>query len=207
MLEDDEGGNEEEKNVLHQPLTQPTVGLLCYKPSIALSLYHTVAGQANIGLRCCSVLVLETCVTSSVFFSHHQPLINTHYDHNNSQDRVVSTLSLLLLFNTASMSAEQPDQAAPVVAAKGGKGGKGGKKPQAKKVTLDDFPLPAYVAARLAVWDRVKAEQSSANEHVPIKITLPDGNQKDGVSWETTPLDIATGISNGLAQSVVVAKV
>lgn len=38
-------------------------------------------------------------------------------------------------------------------------------------------------------------------------MTLPDGNVKDGVSWETTPLDIATAISKGLAGKAVVAKV
>ena len=40
-----------------------------------------------------------------------------------------------------------------------------------------------------------------------IKITLPDGGVKEGISWQTTPLEIAAGISKGLASSVVVAKV
>lgn len=34
----------------------------------------------------------------------------------------------------------------------------------------------------------------------PIKITLPDGSVKEGVSNKTTPMDIAKGISQGLAQ-------
>ena len=36
---------------------------------------------------------------------------------------------------------------------------------------------------------------------------LPDGKEKEGVSFETTPLDIAKSISNSLPDKVVVAKV
>lgn len=39
------------------------------------------------------------------------------------------------------------------------------------------------------------------------QITLPDGSKREGMSWETTPLQVAEGISKGLAQKVVVAKV
>jgi len=31
----------------------------------------------------------------------------------------------------------------------------------------------------------------------PITITLPDGNTVDGKAWETTPYDVAAGISKG----------
>lgn len=41
----------------------------------------------------------------------------------------------------------------------------------------------------------------------PIKITLPDGRVLDGESWRTTPISIAEGISQGLAQSTIIAKV
>ncbi len=40
-----------------------------------------------------------------------------------------------------------------------------------------------------------------------ITITLPDGSQRKGTSWETSPLDIAKGISQGLADRTVIAKV
>lgn len=40
-----------------------------------------------------------------------------------------------------------------------------------------------------------------------IKIVLPDGKVKEGVSFETTPLDIAKSISNSLAEKLIVAKV
>ena len=41
----------------------------------------------------------------------------------------------------------------------------------------------------------------------PIKIILPDGSAKEGVSFVTTPLDVAKMISNSLANNIVVAKV
>ena len=43
--------------------------------------------------------------------------------------------------------------------------------------------------------------------HTDITITLPDGMQKPGKAWETTPMNIAEGISKGLAQHVLVARV
>lgn len=42
---------------------------------------------------------------------------------------------------------------------------------------------------------------------VPIEITLPDGSKKEGTSWETSPMDIALGISKSLAERTVIAKV
>lgn len=38
-------------------------------------------------------------------------------------------------------------------------------------------------------------------------MTLPDGNVKNGTSFETTPLDIAKAISNSLAKTILVSKV
>lgn len=40
-----------------------------------------------------------------------------------------------------------------------------------------------------------------------ITITLPDGSKRDGMSHVTTPLDIATAISPGLARNVLIAEV
>jgi len=40
-----------------------------------------------------------------------------------------------------------------------------------------------------------------------ITITLPDGVEKQGTSWETSPMDIAKEISKGLAERIVIAKV
>ena len=41
----------------------------------------------------------------------------------------------------------------------------------------------------------------------PISITLPDGAKKEGVSWETSPFEVARSISKKLAESCLVAKV
>lgn len=41
----------------------------------------------------------------------------------------------------------------------------------------------------------------------PIKVTMPDGSVKEGTSFDTTPMDIAKGISNSLAQKAVISKV
>jgi len=71
-------------------------------------------------------------------------------------------------------------------------------------------PNPAFLKSRLEIWDRLWAksqEELAARERKPIKITLPDGSVQEGESWSTTPLDIAEGISKGLAQNSVVAYV
>ena len=51
------------------------------------------------------------------------------------------------------------------------------------------------------------AFESADQPRQEITITLPDGAQRKGTSWETTPLDIAKAISQGLADKVVIAKV
>ncbi|CAE7940265.1 thrS1, partial [Symbiodinium sp. KB8] len=40
-----------------------------------------------------------------------------------------------------------------------------------------------------------------------ITVTMPDGTKKEGIAFETTPLNIAEGISKSLAKKAVVAKV
>merc|ERR1719376_1839704 len=71
-------------------------------------------------------------------------------------------------------------------------------------------PPPAFIAQRLELWDKLKKERDewiAAQERVDIKITLPDGAVKEGKAWETTPYSVAASISQGLADSTVVAKV
>jgi len=71
-------------------------------------------------------------------------------------------------------------------------------------------PPPQFIADRLAMFDRLKKEQDemlTAKTSEDIKITLPDGKQVDAQTWRTTPYDVACGISKGLADSCVVAKV
>jgi threonyl-tRNA synthetase len=50
-------------------------------------------------------------------------------------------------------------------------------------------------------------EELKAKPREKIQITLPDGKIVDGLSWESTPYQIAAGISQGLADNTVIAKV
>ncbi|GFR74288.1 threonine--tRNA ligase, cytoplasmic [Elysia marginata] len=71
-------------------------------------------------------------------------------------------------------------------------------------------PKPDFIEPRLQLWDQLKKERDewvAAQEKTPIKITLPDGAVKEGQAWLTTPYEVAASISQGLADSTVVAKV
>uniref|UniRef100_A0A8C8BPG3 threonine--tRNA ligase n=1 Tax=Otus sunia TaxID=257818 RepID=A0A8C8BPG3_9STRI len=74
-------------------------------------------------------------------------------------------------------------------------------------------PWPAFINERLEMYNKLKAEhdallaERAANNSKPIKVTLPDGKQVDAESWKTTPYQIACGISQGLADNTVIAKV
>ncbi|XP_067888845.1 threonine--tRNA ligase 1, cytoplasmic [Heterodontus francisci] len=94
---------------------------------------------------------------------------------------------------------------------------KGGKKKSIKeggdteRTELD--PWPAFINERLELYNKLKAESDSIlaehamKESKQITVTLPDGKQVQGDSWKSTPYQIACGISQGLADNVVVAKV
>ncbi|KAE8617575.1 hypothetical protein XENTR_v10009123 [Xenopus tropicalis] len=72
---------------------------------------------------------------------------------------------------------------------------------------------PGFIKDRLALYETLKNEHDAllaaraAHQSKPIKITLADGKQVDGESWKTTPYQVAIGISKGLADNVVIAKV
>ena len=36
---------------------------------------------------------------------------------------------------------------------------------------------------------------------------MPDGSKRQGISWETSPLDVAKAISKSLSERIVIAKV
>lgn len=60
------------------------------------------------------------------------------------------------------------------------------------------------------LWEKAKAAylaELAAKPRTPIKVTLPDGKEVDATSWETTPYDVARGISQGLADNTIIAKV
>lgn len=68
---------------------------------------------------------------------------------------------------------------------------------------------PPFIKDRLQVFEQAVAKQKerhAAKPHIPIKITLPDGSVREGTSWVTTPMDIASAISKQLAKQIIVAE-
>ncbi|KAG9488385.1 hypothetical protein GDO78_007933, partial [Eleutherodactylus coqui] len=99
----------------------------------------------------------------------------------------------------------------------GGKQKEGGKK-KTKEGSGDGgrpelSPWPEYINQRLEVYNKLKSEhdallaEKAAKHSKPIKVTLPDGKQVEAESWKTTPYQVAAGISQGLADNTVIAKV
>ncbi|XP_078488966.1 threonine--tRNA ligase 1, cytoplasmic isoform X2 [Ciona intestinalis] len=74
-------------------------------------------------------------------------------------------------------------------------------------------PWPSYITERLELYDQLKEEAATTlkekqeNCSAPIQVTLPDGKVVEGQSWHTTPYSVAQGISQGLADNCIVAKV
>ena len=69
---------------------------------------------------------------------------------------------------------------------------------------------PKYLEDRMTIFDEIMSKQKEEIASFPredITITMPDGTVKEGKSFETTPMEIAKGISNSLAQKAVIAKV
>lgn len=109
------------------------------------------------------------------------------------------------------MDGEKPVDASEEKRKEGGKkknkdgGGDGGR--------AELNPWPEYITTRLDMYNKLKAENDSilaekaARDSQAIKVTLPDGKQVDAESWKTTPYQIACGISQGLADNTVIAKV
>ncbi|KAK4955477.1 threonyl-tRNA synthetase, partial [Elasticomyces elasticus] len=75
---------------------------------------------------------------------------------------------------------------------------------------LEVTPPPQYIADRNKIFDRIKAEQDAWIAKQPredINVTMPDGRIHIGKSWETSPNEIARGISKSLFEKIVIAKV
>ena len=71
-------------------------------------------------------------------------------------------------------------------------------------------PDPDWLKERTAFLDGIAQQNAKLMEQVAkpdITVTLPDGKQCPGQAYVTSPLDIATSISKGLAQAIVVASV
>jgi threonyl-tRNA synthetase len=96
-------------------------------------------------------------------------------------------------------------QNAPKKEKKAKKGGDAG----ADAGPLELNPAPAYIDYRLEMFDKLYAEYEEELKNKPrepITITLGDGNVKQGTSWETTPAEIAKGISNSLFKRTMIAR-
>ncbi|XP_075714028.1 threonine--tRNA ligase 1, cytoplasmic-like isoform X1 [Rhinoderma darwinii] len=82
-----------------------------------------------------------------------------------------------------------------------------------KKGRVQAPPSLAFIKDRLQLYETLKREHDAlvsdraAKQSKPIKIILPDGKALDGQSWRTTPYEVAAGISRGLADNTVIAKV
>ncbi|ORZ33962.1 threonyl-tRNA synthetase [Catenaria anguillulae PL171] len=108
---------------------------------------------------------------------------------------------------SASAAAANTKENKPAKAPKAAKG-KGAADPNA--YPLEMTPPPEYLAHRIAMFEKLKAEydaeiQSKPRE--PISITLPNGTVKEGTSWQTTPMEIAKSIAKSLSERVVISKV
>jgi threonyl-tRNA synthetase len=70
---------------------------------------------------------------------------------------------------------------------------------------------PQFLDERTKIWDELYAKQQEYQKSLPretIKITLKDGKQVDGTSFETSPLDIAKKyLKKSLVADFIVAKV
>lgn len=68
----------------------------------------------------------------------------------------------------------------------------------------------AYIAHRISIFDELFAKQNeeiAAKPREPITVTLPDGKEIPGTSWETSPAIIAKGISKSLLERTVISRV
>ncbi|XP_046472210.1 threonine--tRNA ligase 1, cytoplasmic isoform X2 [Neodiprion pinetum] len=84
------------------------------------------------------------------------------------------------------------------------------KPPQEQQGISEKRPWPSYIQERQVLFDKLKAEydaELAAKSTFDIKVTLPDGKQVDAQAWQSSPYDIAKGISPGLADNTVIAKV
>jgi len=70
-------------------------------------------------------------------------------------------------------------------------------------------PPPEYLGFRVDLWQKLvekQTEELGKKVPEPIEVTLPDGKVVAAESWRSTPYEIARGISQGLADSVVTAR-
>uniref|UniRef100_A0A8D0CJ09 threonine--tRNA ligase n=1 Tax=Scleropages formosus TaxID=113540 RepID=A0A8D0CJ09_SCLFO len=81
-----------------------------------------------------------------------------------------------------------------------------------KRGRESSHPWPEYISDRLQLYEKLKAESDGlltkrAAESNPITVELPDGRMLQVQAWVTSPYQLASGISQGLADNAVVARV
>ncbi|KAH7928335.1 threonyl-tRNA synthetase [Leucogyrophana mollusca] len=93
------------------------------------------------------------------------------------------------------------------------------KKPKEKKdkaaaaasaYPLELQPRPDFIDHRIKIFEELQAEYNEfvkAQQREEITITLPDGSERKGTSWETSPMDVAKEVSKSLSERIVIAKV
>ncbi|KAF8194343.1 threonyl-tRNA synthetase [Mycena galopus ATCC 62051] len=102
---------------------------------------------------------------------------------------------------------EQPKAAAPQASAP--------KEKKAKAAATSAYPLElqppsAFFDHRIKIFEKLKAEHDefvAAQPRDDIVITMPDGSERKGKSWETSPMDVAKEVSKSLSERIVIAKV
>ncbi|KAH9170510.1 hypothetical protein EDB89DRAFT_1977728 [Lactarius sanguifluus] len=80
----------------------------------------------------------------------------------------------------------------------------------ASQYPLELQPPPDFFGHRIKIFEDLKAEYDTlirAKPRQEITITLPDGAERKGTSWETSPMDVAKEISKSLSEKLVIAKV
>jgi len=85
------------------------------------------------------------------------------------------------------------------------------KEKEGKQSQISEMkPWPSYIEDRLKLWDKLKINYDNelANKVLePITVTLPDGKTVEAKAWRSTPYEVAKGISQGLADNTIIAKV
>ncbi|KAJ3515363.1 hypothetical protein NLJ89_g1814 [Agrocybe chaxingu] len=92
--------------------------------------------------------------------------------------------------------------------------GKKLKDKKAKTIAASSHPLelqppPEFFGHRLKIFNELKAEYDAfvaAQPREDITVTLPDGSERKGKSWQTSPMDVAKEVSKSLSERIVIAK-
>ncbi|KAF9530531.1 tars protein [Crepidotus variabilis] len=105
---------------------------------------------------------------------------------------------------------ESPHAGSAIEGSKEKKDKKKGKAGNDTGYPLEIQPRPEFFDHRLKMFDELKAEYDTwvaAQPREEITITMPDGSERKGKSWDTSPMDIAKEVSKSLSERIVIAKV